>query len=193
MKQLNIPPRRPVRKILNTAGANNIQGLQNQQGSSYSLFDAIAITAGQQFYNFFAPAGRSFPFTNVDNGQLPISDALSLQTISFGVLTSTGGSVTAAQTFAAAGIDGMYASQFSIKVANNEIVQKYSLLNLYEAFNPFASTDDNDVIHMRNLTVIPPQTQFEITLQAADLVAAPVNGYIFCKIEGYGIRQAYKQ
>src|SRR6185369_7562250 len=112
-------------KLIHAADRFGNKGLKNSQGTSVIVYDHLPVTeglnpVGTEFRFFENAASRTFPFTNLMEGRLPVAEGMILDRIWFTIMTvvAATGEVVNEQTFTAFGLPGLYKSDFSFFNAN---------------------------------------------------------------------------
>jgi len=145
--------------------------LKKNQGSTVEIYDYITQTAGTigtaQTLNFFSNVNtKQFPLTNIQQNQLSVGEALSIQYIVFTriVQVTATGSVTEC-TALLTSVPGANLGQFSLLLDNSRIIKNNSLVRSNSVFNPKGTTGVSNVFFPDTDLVIPPQISFTLELR----------------------------
>lgn len=172
-------------------GVNNQLGntsIAQQQGTSRVIYDSLPLDATLFQLNFFENVQtRIFPFTNLNQNRLNPGESMTINRMYFYVMVAAAPPVVTATNSlaAAAATAGLYASNFSVNIAQQEIIKKFPLTSMQSQFNRAAKFVQNDVIEFENNIVIPPQLEFTVTVNLPGY-AAVANSFLVCVIEGLG-------
>jgi len=166
-------------------------GLKKNQGSTFEVYDYVDVTANlgtSQVVRFFSSVNtKTFPFTNLQQNQLQVGEALAIEYIAFTRLTFEGGKLT--------GIDPLLSlsefslSQMSILLDNSRIIKVNSLMRSFDAFNTKGSTARNFLFYPDTDLTIPPQISFTVELnvpQNTDSTTTGISVYYGCHLFGTG-------
>jgi len=169
--------------------------LKKNQGSTVEIYDYVTQTAGtigtKQTINFFGNVNaKTFPLTNIQQNQLQVGEALSVEYIVFtriSQVTATG-SITECTALLTT-VAGANLGQFSLLLDNSRIIKNNSLIRSNSIFNPKGTTGVSNVFFPDTDLVIPPQISFslELTLPInADTIAAGTTISYGCHLFGTG-------
>jgi len=169
--------------------------LKKNQGSTVEIYDYVTQTAGtigtKQTINFFSNVNsKTFPLTNIQQNQLQVGEALSVEYIVFtriSQVTATG-SITECTALLTT-VAGANLGQFSLLLDNSRIIKNNSLIRSNSVFNPKGTTGVSNVFFPDTDLIIPPQISFtlELTLPInADLIAAGTTISYGCHLFGTG-------
>jgi len=169
--------------------------LKKNQGSTVEIYDYVTQTAGtigtKQTINFFGSVNsKTFPLTNIQQNQLQVGEALSVEYIVFtriSQVTATG-SITECTALLTT-VAGANLGQFSLLLDNSRIIKNNSLIRSNSIFNPKGTTGVSNVFYPDTDLVIPPQISFslELTLPInADAIAAGTTISYGCHLFGTG-------
>ena len=175
-------------KINSVNNALGNTAIGQQQGSTRVIYDALPLNALTFQLNFFENVQtRVFPFTNLNQNRLNPGESLSITRMYFCVMTAAAPpTVTLIAPLAtAAATAGLYGSNFSINIAQQEVVKKYPLMSMQSTFNKSSSFANNDIIEFDNYIIIPPQLEFTVQVNLPTYVAV-ANNFLVCVIEGLG-------
>lgn len=186
-----------------TAGAklalvNNKLGnpsLKKNQGSTFEIYDYIEVTGTigtNQVLRFFGSVNtKTFPFTNIQQNQLQVGEALAVEYIALTRLEiTTAGTVDklTSQT-SLLNVTGLALSQFSLLLDNSRILKQNSLTRANSIFNPKGKTGANNLFYPDTDLTIPPQISFTAELQTpanTDTVAEGKKVFYGCHLFGTG-------
>jgi hypothetical protein len=186
-----------------TAGAklalvNNKLGnpsLKKNQGSTFEIYDYIEVTSTigtNQVLRFFGSVNtKTFPFTNIQQNQLQVGEALAVEYIALTRLeiTTAGGVDKLTSQTSLLTVTGLALSQFSLLLDNSRILKNNSLTRANTIFNPKGHTGTNNLFYPDTDLTIPPQISFTAELQTpANTDAAGENKKVFygCHLFGTG-------
>jgi hypothetical protein len=186
----------PQSKLIYAAKNLGNRGLANSQGSTVVIYDHLLLPQGllplnTEFRFFESAASRTFPFTNLAEGRLPVATGFILERMWFTIMTvdNVTGAVVFETTFAAAGLPGMYKADFSFFNANNRVIKPTPLTKQNPAFNWKSQNNSNEVIHLDTDISIQPLIEFVCSLKTPALVVPVYTGqtaYLGCYGEGAG-------
>ena len=186
-----------------TAGAklalvNNKLGnpsLKKNQGSTFEIYDYIEVTGTigtNQVLRFFGSVNtKTFPFTNIQQNQLQVGEALAVEYIALTRLeiTTAGGVDKLTSQTSLLTVTGLALSQFSLLLDNSRILKQNSLTRANSIFNPKGKTGANNLFYPDTDLTIPPQISFTAELQTpANTDAAGEGKKVFygCHLFGTG-------
>ena len=185
----------PQGKLVAAAAKFGNKGLRNSQGSTVVIYDHLLLPQGLQpvgtTLKFFEnAASRQFPFTNLQEGRLPVAEGFVLERMWFTVmqvLTATG-EVLAVNAVGLASV-GLYKSDFAFFNANNRVIKPTPMVKQMAQFNWKSWNAVNEVIHLDTDITVQPLIQFkcEVNLPAVTLPVSPtISYYMGCYCEGSG-------
>lgn len=175
-------------KVANTNNMLGNTSIAYQQGSTRVIYDALPLNATTFVMNFFENVQtRVFPFTNLNQNRLNPGESMAITRMYFAVMTAAAPPTVTlvAPLSTAAATQGLYASSFSVNIAQQEVIKKMPLMSMQSQFNKSAKFLNNDVIEFDNFIVIPPQLEFNVQV-LLPTYAAVANNYLVCVIEGLG-------
>jgi hypothetical protein len=153
--------------------------LKKNQGSTVEIYDYVSQSAAtlgtKQTINFFSNVNsKTFPLTNIQQNQLQVGEALSVEYIVFTriVQITATGSVTECTALLTT-VAGANLGQFSLLLDNSRIIKNNSLIRSNSVFNPKGTTGVSNVFFPDTDLVIPPQISFTLEL------TLPVNADAF--------------
>lgn len=166
----NLTPNAKIAMVGNKIGNS---GLKNNQGSTQEVYDYIDVTStigSKQTLRFFESVNtKSFPLTNIQQNQLGVGEALSIQWVAFSRIEEViaTGAVTN-QTALLNTVSGLALSQFSVLLDNSRIIKLNSLTRANSQFNPKGATSTNYLWYPDTDLTLPPQISFtaELTIPA---------------------------
>jgi len=190
-------------KIISVGKKAGVSNLANQQGSTRVLYDTISLDGRTTFEFFKNPQAAvnslgSVLGSNIDSSQglLGPGEALAIEFISFQFMKLTAASSSASvtkfdtiQNNGTADISaGFYAGDFSVMVANQQIVKPVSCAVFKPEFNyTITGAFDSEIFKMMTKAVILPNLQLQINLQVPPYVSQAAGfAYIRCTIQGVG-------
>jgi len=161
----NVTPGAKLAMVNNKLGN---PGLKKNQGSTFEVYDYVNVTAGigtSQVVRFFSSVNtKTAPFTNLQQNQLQVGEALSIEYIAFTRLVTdrlTGKLLSMAPLLS---LSELSLSQMSILLDNSRIIKVNSLMRSFEAFNTKGGTAKNFLFYPDTDLVIPPQISFTTEL-----------------------------
>jgi len=187
-----------------TAGAklamvNNKLGnpsLKKNQGSTFEIYDYIDVTSSigtDQVLRFFSSVNtKTFPYTNIQQNQLQVGEALAVEYIALTrleIATEAGAPDKLVSQTSLINVTGLALSQFSLLLDNSRILKNNSLTRANSIFNPKGKTGANNLFYPDTDLTIPPQISFTAELQTpanTDTVAAGKKVYYGCHLFGTG-------
>jgi len=169
--------------------------LKKNQGSTVEIYDYITQTATTigttQTLSFFSNVNtKQFPLTNIQQNQLQVGEALSVEFIVFtriSQVTATG-SVTECTALLTT-VAGANLGQFSLLLDNSRIIKQNSLIRSNSVFNPKGTTGVSNVFFPDTDLIIPPQIGFTLELRLpvnADTIALNTTVSYGCHMFGTG-------
>jgi hypothetical protein len=173
-------------KIINVGNNLGLSGLKNQQGTTVIKYDTLPLD-GRTQYNFFQEANtRPFPFSNTgtDGGKLGVGESLTIQRLSFAIVTEVG--VNKALEFEplTKGDAGIIDGELTISVANSNICLRLPIAQFLPEFNKDAENAINTSYELDTLLIIPPQLDYTFSLRVSGLVQE--GAYLRLTVEGVG-------
>lgn len=142
-------------------------GLKKNQGSTFEVYDYVNVTTGigtAQVIRFFQSVNtKTAPFTNLQQNQLQVGEALSIEYIAFTRLVTDRAGILKSLT-PLLNLSELSLSQMSILLDNSRIIKVNSLMRSFEAFNTKGGTAKNFLFYPDTDLVIPPQISFTTEL-----------------------------
>lgn len=184
----------PQSKMIYVNESMGNRSIAQQQGTSRVLYDSLPLDATTNNFAFFRDVQtRVFPFTNLNQNRLNPGESLAIQRMYFCVLefNPVTGAVVAVTPLATSA-PGFYGANFSLNIAQQEVIKKFPLMSLQSLFNKASKFANNDIIEFDTDLIIPAQIEFEVDLQCAPYVAI-ANKVLMCVMEGTGSLLAAKQ
>ena len=182
-----------IKKIVSASDNFGNTNIKKQQMSTREIFDYLPIvnTAGQVYEFFKNVKNRQFPFTNIEDNQLQVGESMTIKRVwfTFMVVDKVTKAIVSVETFASAGVNGFYMSQFSWLNDNNRVLKNLSLTNEQPEFNRNAWSNVNNVFHLETDITIQPLIRFQCNLQQPLTTLAPSDTqdfFIGCHTEGTG-------
>ena len=155
----NVTPSAKLALVNNQIGN---PALKKNQGSTYEIFDyidATSVIGTEQTFRFFSNVNsKNFPFTNIQQNQLQVGEALTVEYIAFTRVTVKAGEVTTQESLL--NVSGLALSQFSFLLDNSRILKNNSLTRANSLFNTQGKTGTNNLFYPDTNLVIPPQISF---------------------------------
>jgi hypothetical protein len=178
----NLTPNAKLAMVGNRLGN---PGLKNNQGSTFEVYDYIDVTAtigAKQTLRFFESVNtKTFPFTNLQQNQLQVGEALAIQYIAFTRIEVSATGAVRNQNALVNAVSGLALSQFSILLDNSRIIKINSLTRSNTDLNPKGGTATNSLWYPDTDLTIPPQISFtsELTTPANTDTAAPATSVYY--------------
>lgn len=168
-------------------------GLKRNQGSTFEVYDYQNVTASvgtAQVLRFFSDVNtKTAPFTNLQQNQLQVGEALSIEYIAFTRLEVETATSTLIGLTPLLNLSEFSLSQMSILLDNSRIIKVNSLMRSFEAFNTKGGTAKNFLFYPDTDLVIPPQITFTVELNVpknSDTAATGKTVYYGCHLFGTG-------
>jgi hypothetical protein len=177
-----------VDKMIAAAEAQGFRNIQKGQITSRKIYDTLPLVVASNVLKFFENCGsRTFPRTNLSQNRLEVNEVMVIAYINFHIVTfSAAGALPVVSieplstTFA-----GMYRSDFSIFLSNQQVIKPTPLDTQNPAFNYNSHHTTNEAVKMQSHLVIPPQTEFIVPLQTTNTTTSTTKE-IQCVMEGIG-------
>jgi hypothetical protein len=174
--------------LINNALGN--PALKRNQGSTFEIYDYIAVTPGvAQTINFFGNVNtKTFPFTNIQQNQLGVGESLSTQYIAFTriVVDNATNSVTQIAPLIQ-NVPGCSLGIFSLLLDNSRIIKVNSLVRSSTNFNPKGKTSNNFLFYPDTDLTIPPQISFTLDFRIpTNTDVAVIGSTIFYGVHLFG-------
>ena len=168
------------------------KALGRNQGSTVEIFDYINVTTNvgnAATIRFFDGVNtRQFPFTNLQQNQLQVGEALAIQYIALTRITvNRSNKITSQSSILTAA--GLALSQLNILLDNSRILKNNSLTRANSIFNTQGHTGTNNLFYPDTDLTIPPQISFTAELQTpanSDTAPADEDVYYGCHLFGTG-------
>lgn len=168
------------------------KALGRNQGSTVEIYDYINVTANvgnAATIRFFDGVNtRQFPFTNLQQNQLQVGEALAIQYIALTRITvNRSNKITSQSSILTAA--GLALSQLNILLDNSRILKNNSLTRANSIFNTQGHTGTNNLFYPDTDLTLPPQISFTAELQTpanSDTAPAEEDVYYGCHLFGTG-------
>lgn len=158
----NVTPGAKLAMVNNKLGN---PGLKRNQGSSVEVYDYVKVTPGTAgVVRFFdAVNTKVFPFTNIQQNQLQVGEALAIEYIAFTRIVVKLGKI---QNFDALtdSVNGLSLCGFSFLLDNSRTVKNNSLTRSFQTLNTKGGTALNSLFYPDTDLTIPPQISFTAEL-----------------------------
>jgi len=158
----NVTPGAKLAMVNNKLGN---PGLKRNQGSSVECYDYVQVTPGTAgVIRFFdAVNTKTFPFTNLQQNQLQVGEALAIEYIAFTRISVRAGVI---QTFEALtdSVNSLSLCGFSFLLDNSRTVKNNSLTRSFQTLNTKGGTAVNSLFYPDTDLTIPPQISFTAEL-----------------------------
>ena len=167
--------------------------LKLNQGSTFEIYDYVQPTTvgGSETITFFGNVNtKTFPYTNIQQNQLQVGEALSIQYIAFTriVVDQVTNAIESATPLLAAA-QGCSLSTFSLNLDNSRIIKNNSLTRSSTFMNTRGGTASNYLFYPDTDLTIPPQISFTLDLRVptnSDTAPAGKNIYYGVHLFGTG-------
>lgn len=194
MNQFQNPTARA--KIVEVNRQRGVRNIGKQQGSTFIINDTLPLAQGllaegTTFIFFLNAKLRQFPFTNLIDGKLLVGESLAIERMYYYIISEDAatGEIMQVDSIDTFGVPGIEFGQFSMMIANSQVVKPTPILSMKPEFNRFAQYVDYNVFHFENDIVIPQLIEFQqITKVPAVTIptSTTLNFYLGCTIEGHG-------
>jgi hypothetical protein len=168
-------------------------GLKKNQGSTFEVYDYVNVTANigtSQVVRFFSSVNtKTAPFTNLQQNQLQVGEALAIEYIAFTRLVTDRVSGKLLSMSPLLSLTELSLSQMSILLDNSRIIKINSLMRSFEAFNTKGGTAKNFLFYPDTDLTIPPQISFTTELNVpnnTDTAGTDEVIYYGCHLFGTG-------
>lgn len=165
----NVTPNAKLALVNNRLGN---PGLKKNQGSSVEIWDYINVTAAigtAQTIRFFENVNtKQLPYTNIQQNQLQVGEALAIEYIAFTRIALDKDGMVLCTQKALVDVTGLALSQFSFLLDNSRIIKNNSLTRTNPLFNTKGQTATNSLFYPDTDLTLPPQISFtgELTIPA---------------------------
>lgn len=158
----------PQAKIISVNDRLGNPGLKNNQGTTVEIYDYVKLStsAANQVLEFFSSVNtKKFPFTNIQQNQLQVGEALAIEYmfLTYIIVTDATGEITAFGSVSEL-IKGFNVAQYTMSLDNNRIMKPLTLARQSKQFNPHGKTAENYVFYPDTDLTLPPQVQFTANL-----------------------------
>lgn len=166
-------------------------GLKLNQGSTFEIYDYYQVpTPGTaETITFFGNVNtKTFPFTNIQQNQLQVGEALSVQYIAFTrlIVDRVTGAIESATPLLSA-VQGCALSLFSLNLDNSRIIKNNSLTRSSTFSNTKGGTANNYLFYPDTDLTIPPQISFTLDLRVpTNSDTAPAGKYVYYGVHLFG-------
>jgi len=198
------------RKIVQVPANMGIQGVQNMQGTTRSIYDSLPLvtSSSAQTLRFFENVNtRQFPFTNITENKLQVGEQLSFERFSLALMwIAPTGEVAEIEPFARTGFSGLYRSDLNFSIAQDQVIKRLPIHTMFAPFNKDSQFYGNhyfqlfggvssvgipqDIFHMDNPIIIPQQIEFVAEWKIPPITVTPPQpgyvGYVVMTISGLG-------
>ena len=182
----NVTPGAKLAMVNNKLGN---PGLKRNQGSSVEVYDYVKVTPGAAgVIRFFdAVNTKVFPFTNIQQNQLQVGEALAIEYIAFTRIEVKAGVI---QKFEALtdSVNALSLAGFSFLLDNSRTVKNNSLTRSFQSLNTKGGTAINSLFYPDTDLTIPPQISFtaELNIPANTDTGTDVDVYYGIHLFGTG-------
>jgi len=164
----------------------------NQQTTTRIIYDSLPLD-GRTTFNFFDGVGaRQFPFANLAQNRLEVGESLVIERMSLSILTVSGAGVVTGSDILDSVSPGLYRSDFSFIVGNQQVLKKLNLIALQPEFNKSGKFLQNENYAFMSQIVIPSLLDF-VAVVRTTFATVTANTYLHLSIEGTGMLVAPKE
>ena len=169
--------------------------LKKNQGSSVEIYDYVEIASPgtAETIRFFQDVNsHAWPFSNINQNQLQVGEALAIEYIFFTRMvteTNSAGVIKIIDWQALLNVTSLSIAQFNFLLDNSRIIKNNSLSRTNTEFNVKGATASNFVFYPDTDLTIPPQINFIGELRIPTNNDAAVEGkkvYYGCHLLGTG-------
>lgn len=188
---MNLQKLRPQNKIAEVNSRVGNDFIKRQQGTTKMIYDTLFL-GGQTSLNFFENTNqRSFPDTNVKNGQLISGDSIAVQRISFAGVIKQNATIVQVlsinELMLLPEYEALKLAEFEIEINTDTVMKPVRMLHVLSPFNKSSMNDDCSVFELNTDLIIPPQLDFKVTVRTPDYTPNnEVQMFLTCTIEGVG-------
>ena len=178
----------PQRKIIQVNKRYGNTGIKRQQGSTVVKYDTIELTATTQQIRFFEGAtNRQFPFTNINSegNKLPVGSSMIVERAYLSLLTYDA-SLGFTDIEAPFTQPNLACAEFSLMVANKEVIKNVPVLSWVPEFNKSAGSITYNNFEFDTQVSLLPLLEYIATVRFADVLSEPEGKYLRLTIEGTG-------
>ncbi len=178
----------PQRKLIQVNKRYGNTGIKRQQGSTVIKYDTIALTATTQQLRFFEGASnRQFPLTNINSegNKLPVGSSLVVERAYLTLMkfSEEGGFTATAQPDTETNLIG---GEFSLMVANKEVIKNVPILSWIPEYNKSAGSIDYNNFEFDTQVTLLPLLEYVATVRFAEVLINTESWYLRLTIEGTG-------
>jgi hypothetical protein len=154
-----------IRKLVDSSNSFGNTGIKNQQMTTFEIFHYLPYVPGTTLTFFEGVNAVAFPFSNINDNQLQVGEAMIIKRVWFTVATLVAGAITTIVTLEQASLTYQYLSQFNWFNDNNRVIKGLSLTNMQAEFNRKGYSTDNNVFHLETDISIQSLVRFTATLK----------------------------
>ena len=180
----------PQSKAITVNNKFGNKGIKNQQGSTVIKYDTLPIDGRTEFRFFEGSANRLFPDTNctTDGNKLGVGNSLVVERAYLSVITKVEGRITQIEQIQLGGSapEAINLSEFSLTVANSEVIKQVPVLSWLPEFNKMAENQLNTNFEFDTQVVLPPLLEFVGIVRAPFYTPPVAELYLRLTIEGAG-------
>ncbi len=185
-------PNLEVDKMIAAAHQMGFKNISKGQVTSRVIYDMLPLTVASNTFSFFTNCGaRTFPRTNLTQNRLEVNEVMVIAHVNFHIVTFSAAGANPvvsieplSTTFA-----GMYRSDYSIELSNQQVIKPTPLDAQFANFNRYAKHTLHENSKMMSHLVIPPQTEFTVKLQTTNATTSTTKE-IMVVLEGIGFINA---
>ena len=170
----NVTPGAKLAMVNNKLGN---PGLKRNQGSSVEVFDYTKVVPGTAgVVRFFdAVNTKVFPFTNIQQNQLQVGEALAIEYIAFTRIVVKGGVLQKFEALTDA-VNQLSLAGFSFLLDNSRTVKNNSLVRSFQTLNTKGGTALISLFYPDTDLTIPPQISFTAELNVPANTDSAIDG-----------------
>lgn len=195
-RQQYIPSSNEIAKLVQQGNGFGNRGIKKQQITHRHIYHYLPLdgTTSLPFFQDVKNATRLF--ANIQNNQLLVGESMIIKEFFFDVITITPGfnppRIETQVTFTAAGLTGLFGSQFNWSNDNNRVVKTIGLQGMNPAFNRNGFNNVLNNIVLKSDITVQPLIEFVGTLNTPTYTPI-TNAFIGCHALGIGTILAPKK
>lgn len=187
MKDITLSPFTPQRKAIGVNDKFGNKGIKNQQGTTRVLYDSLPLDGRSEYRFFEGSSQRNFPLSNTgsDGNKLGVGSTIVVERAYLSLITFEAGVPSLVQAIDLTSDANILLSEFSMAVANSEVIKNVPVLSWLPEFNKVAENQLNTNFEFDTQVVIPPLLEYVATLRLPVGVTIK-DVYLRLTIEGTG-------
>lgn len=179
----------PQQKLVAVNNKFGNTGIKDQQGTTRLIYDTLPLgAAGAKTLRFFEDsASRLFPFSNTgsDGNKLGVGNTMTVQSISFYLMTWDAANLRWDNIANITGTNGLNNGMLSFEIANNRVIKNLPFTEIQPLFDKNEGATNDSTLELDTLIVIPPLLNFVCEVRIPYFTPA-ANTYLRCVINGTG-------